>query len=227
MDKPANRVEDIYAMADYIANFQGVNKDQIGLLVICGGGGYSIKAAQSDKRFRAVATVSMFNTGEVRHNGFMRTQVATIQERLRQASEARAKVAQGEAPTYLGDVANLTDEEVAKIPTDLYRQGFEYYLRTHAHPNSSFRYTADSMLDLMTFDATDQIELIDQPLLMIMGDKADSGYMTQEAYEKATGTKDKELFKIKGATHIETYWKPEYVTQITQKLTDFYNNKLK
>jgi hypothetical protein len=30
--------------------------------------------------------------------------------------------------------------------------------------------------------------------------------MTEDAFAKATGTKDKELFRIEGATHIETYW---------------------
>ena len=40
----------------------------------------------------------------------------------------------------------------------------------------------------------DNIELIDQPLLMMAGSKADSLYMSQEAFQKATGTQDKELF---------------------------------
>jgi pimeloyl-ACP methyl ester carboxylesterase len=65
-----------------------------------------------------------------------------------------------------------------------------------------------SLLDLMSFDATDQIGLIDKPLLMIAGSKADSLYMSEQAFAKATGTQDKQLFKIEGATHIETYWAP-------------------
>ena len=109
---------------------------------------------------------------------------------------------------YAGD-ANMTDEQIAALPFEMYRQGYEYYWRTHAHPGSTFKYTMSSLLDLMRWDATDQIELIDQPLLMIAGSKADSLYMTEDAFAKATGTKDKELFKIEGATHIETYWVPE------------------
>ncbi len=84
----------------------------------------------------------------------------------------------------------------------------------------------DSLLDLMRFDATNQIELIDQPLLMIAGSKADSLYLTEEAFAKATGTKGKELFKIDGATHIETYWKQPYVNQALDKLTRFYGKSL-
>jgi len=225
VDKPANREEDIHAMADYISKYAGVDTSKIGLLGICGGGLYSLKAGQSDKRFKAIATLSMFNSGVVRRNGFQNSQVNTIQERLKQASEARALEVSDGKILYSG-VATITDEEIAKTTTDLYREGYEYYYRSHAHPNSTFLYTTSSLMDLMTWDATDQIELINQPLLMIAGSKADTKYMTDEAFIKATNAKNKELFLIDGATHIQTYWKPEYVKQAVDKLVNFYQTNL-
>lgn len=221
VDKPAYRVEDIHGMADYITRYSGVDSSRLGLLGICGGGGYSLKAAQSDKRFKMIATLSMFNSGRVRRNGFADSQLITIQKRLQQASDARAQEAAGGEVLYSGD-ANLTDEQIAKLPFEMYRQGYHYYWRTHAHPNSTFKYTTSSLLDLMTFDATDQIELIDRPLLMIAGNKADTLYMTEDAFKKATGIDDKELFKIEGATHIESYWVPEYVNAAMDKLKAFF-----
>ncbi len=221
VDKPAYRVEDIHGMADYITRYSGVDSSRLALFGICGGGGYSLKAAQSDKRFKMVATLSMFNSGRVRRNGFADSQLSTIQTRLKQASDARAQEAAGGEVLYSGDV-NLTDEQIAKLPFEMYRQGYEYYWRTHAHPNSTFKYTTSSLLDLMSFDATDRIELIDKPLLMIAGSKADSLYMTEDAFEKATGTNDKELYKIDGATHIETYWVPEYINLTMEKLKVFF-----
>jgi hypothetical protein len=83
-----------------------------------------------------------------------------------------------------------------------------------------------SLLDLMNFDAASNMDLINQPLLMMAGSKADSLYMTQSAFEGATGTKNKELLLIGGATHIETYWKPRYVNQAMDKLTRFYGKTL-
>lgn len=225
VDNPANRIEDIHGMADYITQYAGVDASRVGLLGICGGGGYSLKAAQTDKRFKALATVSMFNSGLVRRNGFMNSQVDTIQQRLQQASDARAQEAAGGKIIYAADT-KLTDERIAKLPFDLYRQGFEYYGKTHAHPNSSFRYTMSSLLDLMSFDAATNMDLINQPLLMIAGDKADTLYMTESAFPLATNAKEKELFLIKGATHIETYWKPEYVSQAIEKLTSFYGKNI-
>jgi uncharacterized protein len=156
----------------------------------------------------------------------MDLQVATIQERLQQASDARAQEAAGGRIIYAADT-KLTDEQIAKLPFDLYRQGFEYYGKTHAHPNSTFKYTMSSLLDLMNFDAASNMDLINQPLLMMAGSKADSLYMTQSAFEGAINAKNKELFLIDGATHIETYWKPRYVNQAMGKLTQFFGETLK
>lgn len=224
-DKPQYRVDDIRGMADYISHYPGVDADRLGALGICGGGGYTLKAVQSDKRIKAVATMSMFNSGLVRRNGFMNSGLATIQQRMKQASDARAQEVAGGKIIYSG-VASITDEEIAKTTTDLYHEGYEYYYRTHKHPNSTFLYTTSSLLDLMTWDATDHIELIDQPLLMMAGSKADTKYMTDEAFSKATNAKDKELFLIPGATHIQTYYVPEYVAQAMKKLNGFFGKFL-
>jgi len=177
-------------MADFISGYPGADAERVGALGICGGGGYTLKAAQSDKRFTAVATVSMFNSGRVRREGLQDSQRDTIQARLQQATAARAQEKAGGEILHAGD-ADLTDEQIAAQPFGLYRQGYVYYWKTHAHPNSTFKYTMSSLMDLMSFDVTDQIELIDKPLLMIAGSKADTRYMTEEAFPKATGTEDK------------------------------------
>lgn len=227
IDKPQFRIEDIRAAADFISKFSGVDTERLGVLGICGGGGYTIKAAQSDKRFKAVATVSMFNSGDARRNGFMRSQTDSIAQRLQQAADARAKeIATGQVDYSPAFGSGMTPEQVAALPYEMYREGYEYYAQSHAHPNSQTNYTLGSLQDLMTFDVNTNVELINQPLLMIAGDKADSLYMTEEVFKNATGTKDKELFLVKGATHIQTYWKPEYTGQIANKLGGFFSQKL-
>lgn len=55
-DRPQYRTEDIRGAADFITQYKGVDANRLGVLGICGGGGYTLKAVQSDKRLKAVAT---------------------------------------------------------------------------------------------------------------------------------------------------------------------------
>lgn len=226
VDKPEFRVEDIHGMADALSIFPGVDYDRMGAFGICGGGGYTLRAGQTDKRFKTVATLSAFNSGLVRRNGFLDSEANTIQDKLKMASDAREKEVRGEGVDYTPDLKKMSPEDAAKLPYDLYKEGYTYYAQTHAHPKSSFVYTVSSLLSLMTYDASVNMDLINVPLLMMAGSAADTFYLTEKAYANATATTDKELFLISGAHHIETYWKPEYVDQEVAKLTDWLSTRL-
>lgn len=110
MDNPAYREEDIHGMVDYISQYPGVNIERIGILGICGGGAYTIKAAQSDKRLKAVATLSMFNSGRVRRNGYKDSQLLTVQEHLAKAVDSRAEAIKTGKDRLIESMAGVTDE---------------------------------------------------------------------------------------------------------------------
>lgn len=226
-DWPENRVEDIHRAADILLQYPGVDAERVGILGICGGGGYTFKAVQTDKRFKAVATLSLFNSGEVRREGFRGNQVDSIQERLTAAAKARQAEAAGGPATLTPNMCETcTPEQADAMPYDLYREGYYYYGKDCAHPGSTFSYTVSSLIELAAFDARDGAELIDVPLLMMIGGRADTGYMSIDCYERAVNAPHRELFEIPGATHIQTYWKPEYVQQATDKLTAFFGQYL-
>lgn len=228
-DYPSNRIDDISGRIDYLTQQEYIDNNRIGSLGICDGGGYTLATAQIDKRIKAVATLSMFNTGRVRKNGFMDNDKENIQTRLEKAATARTLEQKGTIQ-YEGDNPEMTEEQTRQLmetlPEGLYKDGVEYYGITHKHPNSNSKYTTASLQKLMAFDVDNHMDLITQPLLMIAGDKADTKYMTDSAYQKATNTNNKELYLIPGATHIKTYWVPEYVEQTQNKLKEFYKTHI-
>ena len=54
------------------------------------------------------------------------------------------------------------------------------------------------------------------------GDHADTNYMSEQAFELAITTKEKELYYLKDATHIQTYYKESVVKEAIEKLDIFY-----
>lgn len=230
-DYPANRIDDISGMVDYLVQMPKVDDAKIGSLGVCGGGGYTLACSQTDKRIRAVATLSMFNSGRVRRNGFEDKQIATVQERLERACNARNEELKGNV-LYEGFLPPDTDDDglralMATLPENtLYRDGIEYYGLSYRHPRATGSYTTESFMKLMAFDVEDRMDLITQPLLMVAGSEADTLYMTQDAFDKAVNAKDKELYLVQGASHIHTYWVPEYVADVTAKLAKFFGEKL-
>lgn len=115
------------------------------------------------------------------------------------------------------------DKEVGHhLSIDMYREGYEYYVETHAHPHSKSRFLQRNLMDLMVYDPIQFMYLIDQPLLLIVGSQADTKYMSEDAYHMAISTQEKELYEIKNATHIQTYYVKEVVDEAINKLDIFY-----
>lgn len=82
-------------------------------------------------------------------------------------------------------------------------------------------FNLDRQMAFFAFAAVETISL--RPLLMIVGSKADTLYFSREAIEKA---QEKDLFVVEGATHIDMYDRPQFVSQAVAKLTDFYAKHL-
>lgn len=223
LEVPGIRVEDFSAAVDFLSNQELVDPDKIGIIGICGGGGYVISAAAVDPRMKAVATVSMYDLGRARRQGLGDT--ITYEQRMKtleRIGELRTKEFRGEKRTdTLGVPAQITDKD-----TENTREFYDYYRTPRAqHPNTDTSYALISQAAMMNFFPFAQIETISpRPLLFIVGERAVSDYFSQDAYSKAKDPK--ELFVVPGASHVDLYDKPEYLKVTQKKLTDFFNKYL-
>ena len=143
---------------------------------------------------------------------------------LAEVGRQRTREARGEPVRYFALVPD-DPQEALNNPSALYREGYVYYTQVAPNPNTMDRFVFTTLGAQMAFFPFEQIETISpRPLLLIAGSEADTLYFSQNAYEKAK--EPKELHIIPGATHIDLYYKPEYLPQVAEKLTQFFTKNL-
>lgn len=219
IEVPSTRVEDFSAAVDFLSNHPLVDPRRIGVLGICGGGGYAVNAAQIDHRIKAVATVSMYDMGRARRQGLGDTiSYEQRMKRLDEIGEQRTQEFRGEARR---DIAAIP-EVLSDTDTENTREFFDYYRTSRGgHPRSTTSYSFTSLAPMMAYFSFAQIETISpRPILMIVGERAVSAYFSEEAYAKAT--EPKELFVVPGASHVDLYDRPQFMAVSLEKLRVFF-----
>ena len=221
LEDPGQRVEDLKSAVSFLATHPAVDPARIGALGICASGGYSLVAAASDHRIRAVATVSAVDIARQFKVGPDGTQdPAVFQGMLDAAAAARTAEARGEG-TQTFTLFPATAEEAGLGGPHSF-EGWEYYCTPRAaHDRSAKALTWSSVDRIATFDGLATVSLIaPRPLLLIAGRQAITSWMSVQAYQSAGGPK--ELHWIDGASHVDLYDKDEYVTPAVAKLVEFY-----
>ena len=225
IESPEVRVEDFSAAVDFLTNHPAVDDDRIGVIGICGGGCYSVSAAQIDHRIKALATISMYDMGRARRQGVGDMQ--TYEQRMAILDEiGRQRTAEygGAARKDIRALPEKVDENTPKFAIDF----LDYYDNPERgkHPNSTGYYSYTSLAPMMNFFPFAQIETISpRPVLFIVGENAVSKYFSEDAYEKAA--EPKELFVVPEATHVDLYDRPEYLKITLAKLNAFFKQYLK
>lgn len=224
IESPETRVEDFSAAVDFLSNHLAVDENRIGVIGICGGGGYSVSAAQIDHRIKAVATISMYDMGRARRQGL--GDVITYEQRMKtldEIGEQRTREFRGEPRKDIVAIPTSLSEN----DTENTREFFDYYRTPRGqHPNSTASYSYTSLAPMMNFFPFAQIETISpRPLLFIVGERAVSAYFSEDAYNKAA--EPKELFVVPGASHVDLYDRPEYMSVSLPKLDAFFKQNLK
>ena len=221
---PEINTEDFSAAVDYLGSLDNVNRDNIGILGICGWGGFALNAAVSDPRIKAVAVSTMYDMTRVAANGYeinMQQNAKGSYDRApAQNAEARYKMksdmsnarwemaANGYAT--LQPANNLRKEQFTADTPQFIREYSDFYTTKRGfHPravnsNPDGSWTVTGMLPLINMPILQRAAELRAPALVVHGENAHSRYFGEDAF-KSLGSKDKELFIVPGATHTDLY----------------------
>ena len=218
--------ESFSAAVDYLGvKVPYVDREKIGVIGICGSGGFALSAASVDVRIKAVATTSMYDISDVR--GMMNLTKEQIDKMKHQLAEQRWSDFEQGQPEYIPSFPETPYPSVEALPeTDpITNEWNRFYAvpRGH-HPNARGGFTTTSNLAMMQFKCLDYIdEISPRPILFVAGDHAHSRSFSEKAYEKAA--EPKELYIVPDAEHIDLY---DQVDKIPfDKLENFFKDSLK
>ena len=119
LEDPAFRVEDVRCAVDYLMTLPYVSEQRVGVVGICAGGGYAVKAALTEHRIKAVGTVVPVNIGRAFRQAdsgadAVRTRLEAIG--AQRTIEARGRALRRDAwlPDSLAEAkaAGITDRDV-------------------------------------------------------------------------------------------------------------------
>jgi uncharacterized protein len=222
---PDINTEDFSAAVDFLGVQNNIDRNQIGIIGICGFAGMGLNAAAVDKRIKAVAVTSMYNMSRVMANGYFDALTpAQRAEALEQLGQQRWKDV--EQRTYAASSNNLPDKLTGKEPQFVVDY-FNYYKTARGfHPrsiNSNSAWTATTPLSFMNMPLLTYIkEISPRPVLIIAGEKAHSRYFSEDAYKGAL--EPKELVIIPNAVHVDLYDKVDVIP--FNKLEEFFKDNL-
>ncbi|SHJ57748.1 alpha/beta hydrolase [Propionispora hippei] len=224
LENPYIRVEDISAVIDYLTTLSYVDRERIGALGVCAGGGYTASAAVGDRRIKALATVSMANFGAMLRHGWEGTESPEqVLAMLEFGSQARTDDANS-GETVIFPIVPVRKEDASH--EDL-AQAWEYYRTPRCQKDTAPGHgAARSLTQLAVWDALNMVDLfLTQPLLIIAGRNAGSKWMSDQLYERAA-SKNKTYYVVEGASHMSLYDIPQYVGEALSKLSPFFKTNL-
>ena len=224
---PDINTEDFSAAVDYLTTLDNVDKNKIGILGICGFGGFALNAAAMDTRIKATVTSTMYDMTRVSAKGYNDTMSAEELYELRQSLneqrtiDAQSGKAEKADPLPEPDTLNEQTPQFIKDYVNYYKTPLGFHKRSVA---SHLGWTKTSPLSLITQPILTYSDTIKNPVLMIHGEKAHSRYFSEDAFKKLTGD-NKELLIIPNANHTDLYYKMDVIP--FDKITHFFKQNLK
>ncbi len=197
-------VEDFSAAVDWLVTSNEVDPDRVGILGICGWGGFALAATANDPRIKATATSTMYDMTRVFTYGYFDSMTPDDRYKLREdlAKQRTEDYRTGTYAPLLGLPDKLSGDEPQFV-----KDYYDYYKVRGFHPrslNSNGNWSVTTKLPYLNFPLLTYIGEIKTPVLMIHGEKAHSRYFSEDAFKQLKGD-NKELLIIEGANHTDLY----------------------
>lgn len=223
---PEINTEDFSAAVDFLGLQKNVDRNKIGIIGICGFGGFALNATAVDKRVKAVATTSLYDMTRVMSKGY--NDSVTLEQRsktLEGLSEQRWKDFENGKPT---DGPRNLPERLKGDEPQFIKEYFDYYRMPRGfHPNSvnsNGAWLITNALSFMNMPILTYVkEISPRPMLLIAGENAHSRYFSEDIYKAAT--EPKELMIIPNTVHVDLYDKVDIIP--FDKLEIFFKTNLK
>lgn len=222
---PDINTEDFSAAVDYLSNRKDVNPERIGILGICGFGGFGLNAAAIDTRIKATVTSTMYDMTRVTAQGYFDSMDEKARQELRKSlnKQRTEDFKTGTFAKAPGLPEKLTGDEPQFV------QDYYGYYKTprgfHERSiNSNGNWNVTSSLSLLNMPILQYSDEIQSAVLMIHGEKAHSRYFSEDAFKKLKGD-NKELYIVPDANHVDLYDNLEKIP--FDKIEAFYKENLK
>lgn len=222
---PDINTEDFSAAVDYLSNRPDVNVERIGIVGICGWGGFAINAAANDTRIKATVASTMYDITRCASNGYFdANDNADARYKMRQQLNAQ-RTEDYRNGTYPHTVMNPKPaDDAPQFMKDYYNY---YKTKRGYHPrsiNSGLGWNLTSNLAFINAPILAYAGEIRSAVLVVHGEKAHSRYMGEGAFKKLKGD-NKELFIVPGAVHTDLYDRMDKIP--FDKIESFFKKYLK
>lgn len=202
---PDINTEDFSAAVDYLITRPDVDSAKIGIIGICGWGGFALNAAAIDTRIKATVAVTMYDMSRVTANGYFDSMDEDARYELRRKlNEQRTIDAKNGTYALAGGVIDPLPEDAPQFVKDYYA----YYKTPRGyHPrslNSNNGWNVTSSLSFINTPLLTYSSEIRSAVLLVHGEKAHSRYFSEDAFKKLKGD-NKELLIVPGASHVDLY----------------------
>ncbi len=209
---PDISTEDFSAAVDFLTTLEGVDPERIGILGICGWGGFALNAAANDTRIKATVASTMYDISRCTASGYFDASdnAEARYEMRRRLNEQRTEDYRNGTYARAGGVVDPLPDDAPQFVKDYYA----YYKTPRGYHrrslNSNEGWNRTSTLAFLNAPILAYAEEIRSAVLVLHGEKAHSRYMGEAAFKKLTGD-NKQLLIIPGANHTDLYDNPNAI----------------